>query len=342
MRQEPRAKILVTGGMGFVGQHLVTRLLALGHEVHVGDVQCHATVPEGAHYVPLDVTNFDAVSHAMRGIQSVFHVASLVQTHRAKAAAVWAVNRDGTQNVIRACELEGVSRLVYVSSASVVYAGEDIENGDESLGYSEKFQAPYAESKMVAEQAVLRAHNPGGLRTCAIRPHIVFGPGDQRFLPAIIKRAEAGKLRFGVGRAKRISDFTYIDNLIDALVVANEKLGRQPEVGGQAFFVTNGEPIAFWEFVDRVLLAMERPVTKGRIPFAVAYVAACAAEAWRAAGRSENISEDGLTRFAIRYMCTHHYFSISKARRLLGYVPAVSLDEGIARSVAHFKSLSAA
>ena len=338
---ENSLRFFVTGGLGFVGGHLAERLRKQGGDVRIGDIHQEVSADIAQCYVRADVRDEMSLPELFRDVDVVFHVASLVQTKQADAEVVWDVNHRGTQNVIEACRKAGVQRLIYVSSASVVYEGRNIENGDESLPYASVSQAPYADSKIAAERAVLEADDTEGLRTCAIRPHVVFGPGDGRFLPALIERAQAGKLSYGVGRGKKISDFTYIDNLVDALLSAELALRGESSLGGQAFFVTNGEPIGFWEFVDKVLIEMGRPVTKGRVPFALAYGAAVVAEALDALRGRKSGPENGLTRFAIRYMCTHHYFSIEKARRELGYEPAVSIDEGIGRTVAYLRSTGA-
>ena len=178
-------KYLITGGLGFVGRHLAERLSLRGDAVEVGDIHAQPTGEVAGSYVQADVTCLDSLRAAFAGKDVVFHVASLVQTKQANAETVWAVNLGGTQNVIEVCRELGVKRLVYVSSASVVYEGRNIENGDETLPYASSSQAPYADSKIAAEKAVLEAHDPDGLRTCAIRPHVVFGPGDGRFLPAL-------------------------------------------------------------------------------------------------------------------------------------------------------------
>ena len=327
-----QSRSLVTGALGFVGSHLVRALAARGDDVIASDLRPTGPDPD-VEYAGCDVTDDEAMSELVSGCDVVFHVASLVQTKQAGAKAVWAVNLGGTENVIAACRKHGVKRLIYVSSASVVYEGRDIENGDETLPYAGTSQAPYADSKIAAERAVLEANDSTGLRTCAIRPHVVYGPGDGRFLPAIVKRARAGKLRTGVGKGVKLSDFTFIDNLIDGLLAADEHLASDESVGGQSYFVTNGEPLPFWDFVDKVLVEMGQPATKGRVPFRLAWTVAALAEGWNAMlGRSK--AEDGLTRFAVRYMCTHHYFSIETARRDFGYEPAVSIDEGIRRTIA--------
>jgi sterol-4alpha-carboxylate 3-dehydrogenase (decarboxylating) len=258
----------------------------------------------------------------------VFHTASVVHTRQSSVELVFAINDGGTQNLIEACREHGVGRLVYVSSASVVYEGRDIENGDEGMAYASTSQAPYADSKIAAEKRVLAAHGDA-LATCAIRPHVVFGPGDTRFLPAVLSRARAGKLRFGVGKGTELSDFTYVDNLVDALLLAADALARG-EAGGEAYFVTNGEPMGFFDFVGRVLDKLDLPPIRGHAPFWLAHAVASVAESVASLRGQPVGQEDGLSRFAVRYMCTHHYFSIAKARRELGYVPRVSIDDGIA------------
>lgn len=334
--RSPAKTALVTGAAGFVGRHLAERLVAAGRSVIVSDLRDPQIA--GAHFVACDITDRAACDGILNGVESVFHVASMVQTRRSGAAPVWAVNHGGTRNLLSAAQAGKARRFVYVSSASVVYQGRDIENSDESLPYATVSQAPYADSKIAAERDVLAGNGQGGVLTCALRPHIIYGPGDGRFLPAILRRAQAGMLRLGVGRDNKLSDFTYIDNLIDALVLADDRLAVDPSLGGRAWFITNGEPIPFWNFVDRVLVASGMPPIRGRIPYGVAYAAAAVAERMNALLGRGTGPENGFTRFAIRYMCTHHYFSIERAQRELGYQPAVSIDQGIRRTIEHLRA----
>ncbi len=324
------ALVLVTGARGFVGRHLVRALRDRGDSVRALDV----TPTVDADGIQADVRDADALRRACEGVDVVFHVASVVHTRNTDRDLVFAINEGGTHNVIEACRARAVPRLVHVSSASVVYEGRDIENGDESLPYASISQAPYADSKIAAEKAVLAAHSDA-LSTCALRPHVVFGPHDTRFLPAILARAKAGKLKLGVGTGRELSDFTYVDNLIDALLLSADKLRDAPGVvGGQAYFITNGEPTPFFDFVGRVLAALELPPIRGHAPFWLAYSIASLAEMFARVRGQPVGQEDGLSRFAVRYMCTHHYFSIAKAARDLGYAPAVDIAEGIRRTCA--------
>ncbi|MBK9753290.1 MAG: NAD-dependent epimerase/dehydratase family protein [Nannocystis sp.] len=332
---EPRSS-LVTGGCGFLGRAVVDALAARGDVVTVLD---HRIDPwrSDVQFVRGDICDPRVVEDAIAGQDVVFHSASLVHTKHNRLETVRAVNIDGTRNVLRACQQAAVARLVYVSSASVVYDGHDIENGDESLPYATSFPAPYAETKRIAEEEVLTANGEKGLLSCAIRPHVVFGPGDTRLLPAILGRAREGKLKFRVGLGeKKLSDFTYVTNVVDAMLAADEHLVPGSPVAGQAYFITNGEPMSFWDFVAQVLPPLGFQPPRLAIPRAVAYAAAAVREAFDTYVRGGTLNaEEGLSRFAIRYICSHHYFSHARATRELGYNPRVRMAEGITRAVTY-------
>ncbi|MEM9193957.1 MAG: NAD-dependent epimerase/dehydratase family protein [Myxococcota bacterium] len=340
----PARITVITGARGFVGRHLVDAFATRGDQVVAADVDGKPDdVPgrDNVRWETADIRDADRMQQLVAGATAVIHNASLVHTRRNKEDLIWDVNHRGTRNMLRACREEGVKKLVYMSSASAVYEGRDIENGDESMPYSSISQAPYADSKIAAEKEVLAASGVGGVATCALRPHVVFGPYDQRLLPAVLGKAKAGKLRWGVGRGDKLSDFTYIDNLIDAVIAAEERLALDSPVAGEAYFVTNGEPMEFFDFVGQVLEKLDMPQIRGRIPFSVAYPIAAAKEAWDTLKGGSLGNEGSLSRFAVRYMCTHHYFSIDKAKRDLGYEPRVPVSEGIDRTVAHLRASGA-
>jgi len=326
-------KSLVTGGCGFVGWNLVDALITRGDEVTVVDVQDAAHRPD-VRYIQASITDLDAMRKAVDGMDTVIHNASLVHTKWNKEDVVWDVNLGGTKSVLQACQEKGVPKLIYISSASAVYEGKDIENGDEGMPYSSISQAPYADSKIAAEKHILAANGQHGLLTCAIRPHVIFGPGDNRFMPALLNKAYGGKLKYGVGRKTKFSDYTYISNLTDAILLADEHLTEEGPAPGEAYFVTNGEPMPFFDFVDLVLERLDMPKIKGMLPGWFVYGIAAVHEYIDTLKGGTLNSEDGMTRFAIRYMCTHHYFSIEKAKRELGYDPKVSIVEGVDRTVA--------
>ncbi len=324
---------VVTGGTGFVGRHLVDALVARGDRVRLVDLADPGR--SDVAFLKADITDAEAMRAALEGADTVFHNASVVHTKQNKQDFVWKVNLGGTENVLAACRAEGVPKLVYVSSGSVVYEGKDIEDGDESLPYSSISQAPYADSKIAAEKKVLAANGEGGVSTVALRPHVIFGPGDVRFLPALIKHSKAGRLRYQVGRGTWLSDYTYVSNLVDSLLAADERLAPDAACAGQAYFITNGEPMPFWDFVRQVIERLGLPPLRAKIPHQLVYAIAAVKEGIDTLRGGTISPEDGLTRFAIRYMCTHHYFKIDKARRDLGYDPKVSVNEGIELTCRH-------
>jgi sterol-4alpha-carboxylate 3-dehydrogenase (decarboxylating) len=334
---------LVTGGCGFVGAAIARALKARGDEVIVLDLATECPV-EGVDYRRVDITDKAAVTEACRGVDTIIHNASIVHTKQNKQDVVWAVNLGGTENMLEAAQQNGVPRFIYISSGSVVYEGKDIENGDESLPYSSVSQAPYADSKIAAEKLVLAENGKGRMATCALRPHVVFGPGDNRFMPTLLAKGRNGQLRVQIGRGVWLSDYTYVSNMTDAVLLADEALakdGLNSIAAGQAYFITNGEPMPFWDFIRKVAARLGFPPVKYTAPKSLVYAIAAVKEGIDTLKGGTLNAEDGLTRFAIRYMCTHHYFSIEKARRELGYNPSVSVEEGIERTCQHLEAIGA-
>jgi len=332
---------LVTGGAGFVGAAIAGALKARGDRVIVLDLAPECPV-QGVDYRRVDICDAAAVIEACRGVDTVIHNASIVHTKQNKQDIVWAVNLGGTENMLAAAQQNRVPRFVYISSGSVVYEGKDIENGDESLPYSSVSQAPYADSKIAAEKLVLAQNGKGGMATCALRPHVVFGPGDNRFMPTLLAKGRNGQLRVQIGRGVWLSDYTYVTNMTDAVLLADEALakdGLNSVAAGQAYFITNGEPMPFWDFIRKVATRLGFPPVKYKAPKSLVYAIAAVKEGIDTLKGGTLNAEDGLTRFAIRYMCTHHYFSIEKARRELGYDPAVSVEEGIERTCQHLEAM---
>ena len=190
----------------------------------------------------------------------------------------------------------------------------------------------------------MREIGKGGVATCALRPHVVFGPGDNRFMPALLAKGRNGQLRVQVGRGGWLSDYTYMSNLVDAVLLADEALAEghlKSIAAGQAYFITNGEPMPFWSFVRKVAARLGFPPVKYQAPRSLVYMIATVKEGIDTLKGGTLNAEDGLTRFAINYMCTHHYFSIEKARRELGYAPSISIDEGIELTCQHLEETGA-
>lgn len=326
-------RALVTGGGGFLGKALVTRLRSSGVDVCS---LARGDYPElgklGAECVRGDVADADAVLRAAKRCDVVFHVAA--------KAGVWGryeeyqqANVVGTENVLNACRKHGIPKLVYTSSPSVVFNGQDEAGANESVPYPDTYLTYYPQTKAIAERAVLGANGeklPNGSTffTVALRPHLIWGPGDNHLVPRLIERARQGKLR-RVGGGTNLVDTVYIDNAVDAHLLAAERLTPDSAVAGKAYFITNGEPVPLWDLIDRMLACADLPPVTRRISARAAYVAGSILETvykW-----TQRKDEPPMTRFVARQLATAHWFDITAARRDLGYVPRVTVDEGLKR-----------
>ncbi len=322
--------VLVTGGGGFLGGHIVRKLRARGARVRVFGRRAYPELEAlGVDCRRGDLADAEAVRKAVEGCQAVVHTAALPGVWGAYAL-YHSANYVGTKNVVEAAIAGGANRLVYTSTPSVVHGGAGIEGGDESLPYAKRFLTAYAETKAMAEQFVLDM-NSGSFATAAIRPHLIFGPGDTQLIPKLLARARAGKLvRVGGGR-NRVS-VSYVENVADAHCMLLDSLCPGSVPSGRAYFVNEPEPVNCWDFINRILVgAGLRPVRRG-VPYRVAYAGGWVCEKiWAALGRED---DPRLTRFLADQLATSHWFRTDRAREDFGWTPAVSLDEGVRRMLA--------
>lgn len=329
-------RALVTGGGGFLGGAIVRQLIERGDAVRTfarGEYPWLAEL--GVETVRGDIADRDAVTAAVDGVDIVFHVAA--------KAGVWGPQQDyiaanvaGTDNVLNACRDGSVKHLVYTSSPSVVFDGTSEDGIDESAPYPERYLATYPATKAIAEKRVL-ASNGDLLTTVALRPHLIWGPGDPHLVPRIIERAKAGKLKL-VGDGWNLVDSTYIDNAATAHVLAGDALlrdGSNAACAGKAYFISNGEPVPIAELINRILDAADLPPVTKRVSPRVAYAAGAVLEMWHRLFRIQR--EPIMTRFVARQLSTSHWFDLKAAKRDLGYEPPVSLDEGMERLKASLK-----
>ncbi len=318
---------LVTGGGGFLGSHLVRALLGRGDTVRV---LARGAYPElagaGATVIEGDVRDAAAVARACLGADVVFHTA-------AKAGG-WgdprefeAVNVTGTEHVIDACRAGGVPVLVHTSSPSVVHADRDIAGADETLPYARTFTAHYPRTKALAEMRVLAAAS-ATLRTVALRPHFIWGPGDRHLLPRLVARANAGRLR-QIGSRDVLTDTIHVDSCVDAHLRAASALAAAAgtRASGRAFFVSDDAPIGVWTMARRMLAAVGAPPVGPPVPVALAYAVASALEGAHVLFRLS--SEPLLTRFAVSELSHVQWFDIGAAKRDLGYSPQISIEDGL-------------
>jgi nucleoside-diphosphate-sugar epimerase len=225
--------------------------------------------------------------------------------------------------------------LIFTSSPSVVFDGLDLADADESLPYGDEIPSFYAATKAIAEAAVLKADDLMGLRTIALRPHLVWGPGDTHLIPRVIERARKGRLRI-LGEGKNRVDLTYIDNVVDAHLLAEQSLVERPDSsGGRAYFITNGEPVELWTWINDLLGRLEIPKVERTIGLPAARRLGAGCEFIWTALRLRG--EPPMTRFVASELAKDHWFSIERAKRELRYLPRVSMVDGLERFLNGFE-----
>jgi 2-alkyl-3-oxoalkanoate reductase len=310
-------KVLVTGGGGFLGRHVVAGLVRQGHAVVAYQ---RGSVPDleagGVEARRGSLTDADTLRAALRGCDAVIHTAA--------KAGVWGARRDffttnldGTRVLLDAMRAAGIRDLVHCSTPSVVFNGRAFEGADESLPYGGGWLCHYAESKALAEEAALEWGRAGHGRVIALRPHLIWGPGDPHLLPRVIARSRAGRLRIVGDGANRV-DITRVENAAAAHLLALQALAR-PSAVNRPYFISQGEPVLLWDWINDLLERVGVPPLTRRISLPAAYRIGAVCEAlWKLAGRPE---VPPMTRFVAVELAKSHWFSIAAARRELGYQP---------------------
>ncbi|MFW3169195.1 NAD-dependent epimerase/dehydratase family protein [Geodermatophilus sp. CPCC 206100] len=310
----------MTGASGMLGRATAQALLAGGDEVTVlqrrpAGLPCREVLG--------DVADPAAVARAVRGQDAVLHLAAKVDV-----TGPWSdyarANIEGTRTVVAACRTAGVARLVHVSSPSVAHAGAALTGAGADPADPARARGHYSRSKAVAEREALAADS-AALAVLAVRPHLVWGPGDPQLVERIVARARAGRLPV-VGTGGALVDTTYVDNAAAALVAAVHACGP---VHGEALVVSNGEPRPVGEVIARLCRAAGVPEPTRSVPLPAAWLAGAVCEAaWAVTRRS---TTPPLTRFLAGQLGTAHWFDQRRTRAALGWRPQVSLAEGFAR-----------
>jgi nucleoside-diphosphate-sugar epimerase len=350
----------VTGGTGFLGRRLVERLLGAGRTITIlGRTSAPDLEARGVRFVRASLDDTAGVRNACAGIETVFHVAAKVGVW-GRHADFFRTNVLGTRALLEGCRAHGVARLVHTSTPSVVYNGRDLAGADESLPLTEYCPSSYPLTKAVAERDVLAA-NGDGLRTIALRPHLIWGVGDPHLVPRVLARARAGRLRI-IGPGRNRVDLVHVENAVDAHLLAEQALARchvlrdtspgapaatdtchargdKPRgalpAAGRAFFITNGEPVVLWDWINDLLEALGEPRVTKRISLGAARAIGAACElAWRALPLR---GEPPMTRFVAAELAKDHWFDLTAARRDLGYVPRISMAAGTAELIEHLR-----
>ena len=316
-------KVLVTGASGMLGRATAQALLDRGDEVTVlqrrsSGLECREELG--------DVADPAAVAAAVAGQEVVLHLAAKVDV-----VGPWEdyrlANIVGTRNVVNACLSSGVLRLVHVSSPSVAHAGDSLVGVGAEPADIARQHGHYARSKAVAERFALAADSEV-LAVLAVRPHLVWGPGDTQLVGRIVERARAGRLPL-IGSGAALIDTTYVDNAVSALLAAADA-----SVHGEALVVSNGEPRPVAEILARLCAAAGVPGPRGHVPLPIAATAGSVIEAgWRLLRRKDT---PPMTRFLAEQLATAHWFDQRRTRDQLGWAPSVSLDEGFAKLAASY------
>ncbi len=342
MSSSPQPRTLVTGGTGFLGSHLVKRLLAEGRVLTVVSRQPRPELVAREVRVVVGALHDPAVcTEACDGATTVFHVAARVGVW-GRLANFQRDNVDATVALLTAAKLAGVSNFIHTSTPSVVYNGLDLAGVDESLPLTTSCPSPYPLTKAQSERAVLAANTPG-FATVALRPHLIWGVGDPHLVPRVLARARAGRLRI-IGDGTNRVDMVHIANAVDAHLNAETALrrchllndnGAGLPPAGRAYFITNDEPVVLWDWINSLLTALgEKPIKRRLSLDAARRIGGVCEALWRVFRLK---GEPPMTRFVAAELAKDHWFSIAAARRDLGYAPRVSMAEGTAELVAWYR-----
>ena len=327
-------RVLVTGGGGFLGSCIAKKLHERGDQVIILGRNQYSHLDHAIESIACDIRDKEGVALALKGCDAVFHAAAI--------PGVWGdykkyydINVEGTRHVIEGCQKHAVRKLIFTSSPSVVFGESSLENVDESFPYPESYLCHYPQTKAQAEQLVIQANGIDGLSTVSLRPHLIWGVGDPHLVPRILDRALKGRLvRVGDGRNR--VDVIHVENAAHAHIQACDTLTPGSRVAGQCYFISDGEPVVLWEWIDKLLRALDYPVVERAISFGTARWLGLILEKVYGVLRIEN--EPPMTRFVAAQLATSHYFNIAKAKKDFGYAPVIDPDQGMAAMVSHLRS----
>ena len=330
-------KALVTGGGGFLGRYLVEQLVARGDAVTVFARQPYPELRDlGVRLMQGDLQDAPAVNAACHGMEAVFHVAARPGIWGARAS-FYQTNVVGTQNVIAACRAQGVPKLIFTSSPSVVFDNRPHNGCDESLPYPARYENRYSHTKALAEQLVMQANGPE-LLTVALRPHLIWGPRDPHLLPRLLARAKAGRL-MQVGDGTNLIDLTYVEDAARAHLLAAEALHPGSPAAGAAYFISQAAPVNLWAWINDLLQQLKLPPVKYRISLLVARTIGATLEGIYRVCRLSG--EPPMTRFLASELALSHFYNIARAQRDFGYAPQFGMAAALAKTLPFLHRLCA-
>lgn len=335
METSTAKNILVTGAGGFLGRYIVKALLKKGHQVvGLGRTKHQDLIDQGVRWVQADIRDLEKTRLALKDIDTVFHCASKV--------AMWgewdefeSINVQGTQNLLTACLENNVKKFIYTSTPSVVFGQDSINGGDEKLPYPTQSLSLYGKSKAIAEKNVLDI-DQSKLLTCAIRPHLIFGPGDDHLVPRLVQAARDNKLKI-IGNGENLVDVIAVENAAEAHILAFENISPSSPICGQAYFVAQDKPVKLWDFTNHLLkIHGTKPVTK-TISFKLAYFVGWLCET---VAKIIGYKKDKLpmTRFVAMQLSKSHWFYHAKAQNDFGYKPLITTEQALKNYQDHLEA----
>jgi nucleoside-diphosphate-sugar epimerase len=341
----PDFTVVITGSSGFLGRTLVSEILLqdspvvptrlILYDIHEGQ----ACTDPRVQFVDGDVRNYDLLRRTLAGADLVIHSAAIVDWGTHPAGEITDVNLNGTKNVIRCCREAGVKALVFTSSLDAVYGGKELKNVDESLSYPDSFPNMYCESKCLAEKAVKEANGPS-LKTCIIRPSDIYGEGDPYHIGSLMNMAKGGfYVRLGDGSAR--SQHTHVINCARGHLMAGKALlDGNPNVPGNAYFITDAPGTNFFKFYDRIVIESGQKIWPKNfwIPRGIAMAMGMISEAAAWLARPIYKYNPTFSRFAVIYTCSDFTFSSEKANKDFGFVPKITEEEAVRRTIEFYRS----
>ena len=331
-------KIVITGGRGFVGEALTKKFINSEHTIHTIGRSSHFTksdLPANCQHHCCDLANDPIPEDIFRGADLIFHIAAKAGVW-GKYTDFYSSNVTATRNILSACKKYRINKLIYTSTPSVVFSGQPIVNGSESLPYGNSGLSAYAETKAIAEREILEANESQKLQTIALRPHLIWGEGDPHLLPRVINRHKKGRLCI-VGEGRNTVDLTHVDNVVHAHICAMESMVNNTSLGGKAYFIGQDEPVNLWDWLNKIFMMLDLPGLTKKIPYRKAYLLGFSLEKiW---GILRLGGEPPMTRFVANQLAHDHWFSIQSAKKDLGYEPIRDMSDSLNKSLVWLKSL---
>ena len=334
--------VLVTGGSGFVGGNFVQTLLDQGYKVTSFDIAPSDLKHKNLTLIEGNICDSKTVEKAVKGIDTVFHTAAIIGLKGGKSVSKeyrdlsYSINVEGTKGLLKALQKAGGSRFIYTASNSVIIGGKPVKNGDETSPYTTRFNDIYTETKVVAEKWVLEQNDKEGVLTCSIRPSGIWGPGDQTMFKMFFEHQIAGIFLARIGNGKALLDNTYVHNLIHGEILAAQHLVKGGTAAGEAFFINDGEPINMFEFAAPVIESCGQKMPTMSVPY---WLVRGLLITWHELHFRFGFPEPPLPPLAIERIAVDNYFSIEKAKKLLGYKPLYNTAEGVEESKPFYREL---